>query len=288
MNIRRFLQLLNKVNADELSTFRSIHIKRTLKVILGILPFILVTFIICNFKSLNYTVYDVSNVTKITEVKQVCRTNEILQTVVLYFNYETKEPSGDHTHNKHYVIEGNLKYISGFFNNEDSKEIKNVEYCNEDKTTITITNSIMMATSITILILFFVYFIFFLSYVFGSDYYDHPSPSAPYYFWESYNWRTANLYYNYIDQKDKINIISTINYFILYIKVFFNIPVTLYEVQQRLSLFDGFKVIHKGENTPLTDSEIDEYNKYFEKNVRYKLDKNGDGITISHNKIPMI
>ena len=108
MNIRRFLQLLNKVNTDELSTFRSIHIKRTLKVILGILPFILVTFIICNFKNLNYTVYDVSNVTKITEVKQVCRTNEILQTVVPYFNYETKEPSGDHTHNKHYVIEGKL------------------------------------------------------------------------------------------------------------------------------------------------------------------------------------
>lgn len=288
MNIRRFLQLLNKVNADELSTFRSIHIKRTLKVILGILPFILVTFIICNFKSLNYTVYDVSNVTKITEVKQVCRTNEILQTTVPYFNYETKEPSGDHTHNKHYVIEGNLKYISGFFNNEDSKEIKNIEYNDKDKTTITITNSIMMAASITILILFFVYFIFFLSYVFGSDYYDHPSPSAPYYFWEFYNWRTANLYYNYTDQKDKINVISTINYFILYIKVFFNIPVTLYEVQQRLSLFDGFKVIHKGENTPLTDSEIDEYNKYFEENVRYKLDKNGDGITISHNKIPMI
>ena len=288
MNIRRFLQLLNKVHTDELSTFKTIHIKRTLKVLLGILPIVLVTFIICNFKSLNYTVYDVSNVTKITEVKQVCSTGEILQTEVPYFNYETKEPVGDHTHDKHYIIEGKIKYISGFFNNEDSKEIKNVEYCNEDKTTIIITNSIMLATSITIFILFFAYFIFSLSYIFGSDYYDHPNPSAPYYFWEFYNWRTANLYYNYTENKDKINVISTINYFILYIKVFFNIPVTLYEVQQRLSLFDGFKVIHKGENTPLTDSEIDEYNKYFEENVRYKLDKNGDRITISHNKIPMI
>lgn len=286
MNIRRFLQLLNKVNADELSTFKSIHIKRTLKVLLGILPIVLVTFVICNFKDLNYTVYDVSNVTKITEVKQVCSTGEILQTEVPYFNYETKEPVGDHTHDKHYIIEGKIKYISGFFNNEDSKEIKNVEYCNEDKTTIIVTNSIMLATSITIFILFFAYFIFSLSYIFGSDYYDHPNPSAPYYFWEYYNWRTANLYYNYTENKDKINVISTINYFILYIKVFFNIPVTLYEVQQRLSLFDGFKVIHKGENTPLTDSEIDEYNKYFETNVNYKLEK--DGITISHNKIPII
>ena len=164
MNIRRFLQLLNKVNDDELSTFKSIHIKRTLKVLLGILPIILVTFVICNFKDLNYTVYDVSNVTKITEVKQVCSTGEILQTEVPYFNYETKEPVGDHTHDKHYIIEGKIKYISGFFNNEDSKEIKNVEYCNEDKTTIIITNSIMLATSITIFILFFAYFIFSLSY----------------------------------------------------------------------------------------------------------------------------
>lgn len=286
MNIRRFLQLLNKVHADELSIFKTIHIKRTLKVFLGILPIVLVTFVICNFKNLNYTVYDVSNVTKITEVKQVCSTGEILQTEVPYFNYETKEPVGDHTHDKHYIIDGKIKYISGFFNNEDSKEIKNVEYCNEDKTTITVTNSIMLATSITIFILFFAYFIFSLSYIFGSDYYDHPNLSAPYYFWEFYNWRTANLYYNYIENKDKINVISTINYFILYIKVFFNIPVTLYEVQQRLSLFDGFKVIHKGENTPLTDSEIDEYNKYFETNVNYKLEK--DRITISHNKIPII
>ena len=198
MNIRRFLQLLNKVNADKLSTFRSIHIKRTLKVLLGILPIILVTFVICNFKDLNYTVYDVSNVTKIIEVKQVCSTGEILQTEVPYFNYETKEPVGDHTHDKHYIIEGKIKYISGFFNNEDSKEIKSVKYCNEDKTTITVTNSIMLATSITIFILFFAYFIFSLSYIFGSDYYDHPNPSAPYYFWESYNWRTVNLYYNYL------------------------------------------------------------------------------------------
>ena len=136
------------------------------------------------------------------------------------------------------------------------------------------------------MVLFFAYFIFSLSYIFGSDYYDHPNPSAPYYFWEFYNWRTANLYYNYTENKDKINVISTINYFILYIKVFFNIPVTLYEVQQRLSLFDGFKVIHKGENTPLTDSEIDEYNKYFEETVNYKLEK--DGITIKHDKIPII
>lgn len=268
MNARRYLKLIKKFYANDVKEFSMIHLKRFIYLIFGLVPALIGIFLICNYNDIVFTTYDASDVKNIVEYKTTCKSGKLIKTKVPYFLYKTPEPANDHSHDRYYKFDGELKKTSGWFLKDvATQKICYVDDYNKETKTLVVKNMAQFFLMILYLVFWVPYMIYCAYYICLTDPHQHDKPYYAYFLFNDY-------YYN--DQKCyrigiyKRNIKSTLNYILLYIKLFFNIPMTAYEIESRLSL-TGCDHGYLIKDSQITDEELKELNETRTKYMDKKL-----------------
>lgn len=265
MNTRRYLKLVKKRYVIDIEEFSMIHLKRFISFILCFIPVIIGIFLICNYNDIVFTTYDASNVKNIVECKTTCKSGKLIETKVPYFLYKTPEPKNDHSHGRYYEFDGELKKTSGWFSKDvATQKINHVDDYNKETKTLVIKNISPFLLTMLYLIFWFSYIIFGVCHIILARPHQYSKPYHAYFLFHDYCYEDQKYYRIGIY---KNNVKSTLNYILLYIKLFFNIPMTIQEIEGRLSLTHNF--LH--ETDKLTKEELKEFNEIRIKYMENKL-----------------
>lgn len=268
MNARRYLQLVKKLYTNDIKEFSMIHLKRFIYFSLGLIPVIIGIFLICNYNDIVFTTYDASNVKNIVEYKTTCKGGKLIKTNVPYFLYKTPEPTNDHSHDHYYKFDGKLKKTSGWFLKDiETQKICYVKDYNKETKTLVRKNMAQFALIILYLVFWVPYTVYCTYYIFLTNPHQHDKPYYAYFLFNDYYYDEQKYYRIGIYKR---NVKSTLNYILLYIKLFFNIPMTAYEIESRLSLtgcYDGYLI----KESAITDEELKELNETRTKYMDNKL-----------------
>lgn len=266
MNARRYLKLVTKHYANDIKEFSYIHLKRFIYLIFGLMPALIGIFLICNYNDVVFTTYDASNVKNIVEYKTTCKGEKLIKTKVPYFLYKTPEPQNDHSHGRYYKFDGELKKTSGWFLKDVvTQKICYVDNYNKETKTIVIKNMPQFFLMVLYLVFWVPYTIYCAYYICLTRPHQHDKPYYAYYIFNDYYYEDQKYYGVY-----RRNVKSTLNYIFLYIKLFFNIPMSVNEIERRLSLStyeEGYLI----RSSSLSEEELKEFNEIRAKHMDNKM-----------------
>lgn len=252
INIDKFLYYIKKIHFKEISVTKKNNQIRMFKMLIHLLPIFILLFIGLNFDYITKTEYSILNTSNVFEIKQNKHDYTIKSFEVPYIGYRT--PDDEEWFTLEYKFDGQLTYINGLL--DFSKNINCVKSCDiemKDNSTIYDFNLGIWILILIIISLCTMWIVLIVSILFDGDIYDNEQSLI--YFFKSY--------YQYTRYGEKVMVsVSTVEYIIFYIKRFFNIVITLDDIEKHYSI----SILHPTHNDVkkvLTEDECCEYTKVY-------------------------
>ena len=251
INIDKFLYYIKKIHFKKISVTKKNNQIRMFKMLIHLFPIFILLFIGLKFDYIINTEYSILNTSNVFEIKQNKHDYTIKSFEVPYIGYRT--PDNEEWFTLEYKFDGQLTYINGLF--DFSKNINCVKSYNiemKDNSTIYDFNLGIWILILIINSLCAMWIIFIVLILFDKDVYDCNENSFIYFFKSCYQ-------YNRFGEK-VMDSVSTVEYIIFYIKRFFNMVITLDDIEKHYSISilhpthnDVKKVLTKDEHCDYTE-----------------------------------